>query len=755
MAENDQKLAEAKSETRANPVADLYTGQSENTRFQSPLVPSTFYQPFNFDDLWQKRGDYSAYEKMINDDQVSVCLRLKKDLVLGEGGHFVPGEDGQEEIIEDLEKAFFEDYDGDFVEDLEQVLTSYEFGFSISEKIFHIRSNGKLGLKYLRTRHPNSWRLYQDSKGAVTKYEQVTVDGNLDINPKSIIHFINDARFQNPYGNSDLRAAYSAYFTKTEIVKYLAIFLEKAASPIPVARFDKNAPQSAVDKLFNIIKNFQTKTALAIPKDIEVEFLESTNQGDAYRNAIQLFNMFIGRALFIPDLVGFTGGETGGGSLALGKEQMNLFFMHIYRRRAALEAVINKQMVKPQVLYNFGDIDSPPKWRFKPLDDMKAVELAKVWLDAVRSKSFKPNEEEINHFRKLVKFPEGDVVFAADTPNPITGLMPDGSEPPDQEGEDGEQKDEESGKESVGEGKPDPKASAARNDEGSEEDSETEPRNKKSNFAKAYNLPEGDYYKKVDFKSIETKLNDYDRSVMNDVKPVVKRMMSDLFDQIQKKKILQTGNVDRIDTLNLKYKKELKQILRNSLVQIYRDAQSQAATEIEKSDFAKKAVAGQKFLDVIEKETFDFVGDYEYGILKRVRADLVAAIKDGKSLATVEDILDRDLKQMSQVQIERYARTKHTEVLNTARVEFFDSTGVVDGYQYSAVLDDATSAICSGLNGKKFKSGDEPIPPLHFNCRSLLIPITKYEEFTPTESIRGEDPQKFIEDNKGEGFSTK
>lgn len=39
------------------------------------------------------------------------------------------------------------------------------------------------------------------------------------------------------------------------------------------------------------------------------------------------------------------------------------------------------------------------------------------------------------------------------------------------------------------------------------------------------------------------------------------------------------------------------------------------------------------------------------------------------------------------------------------------------------------------------------------NCRSTLIPITKYEEFKPTESIRGEDPQKFIEANIGTGFS--
>jgi SPP1 gp7 family putative phage head morphogenesis protein len=543
-----------------------------------------------------------------------------------------------------------------------------------------------------------------------------------------------------------------------ECIKYLAIFLEKAASPIPVGRYDKNAPQSAVDKLFEILKRFQTKTAITIPKDIEVEFLEAKNTGEAFVKAIHLFNMFIGRSLFIPDLVGFTGSETGGGAYALGKEQMNLFFMHINRRRARLEAIINKEYVQPTVLWNFGFVKKYPRFRFKPLDDMKAVELAKVWLDAVKGKTFEANPEEINHFRKLVKFPEGDVLKPTPAPNPLTGEMPDGSDPED--AGDPESMDGDEGKDAIDEGK-EAKAGreeapgANREGPGSEKGAKGKPGNKASNFAKAYAYPDGDYHKKVNFKAIETKLNDYDESVMNDTRPVIKKMLRDLLDQVRRKRILETQNVERIDTLSLKYKAELKQTIKASFMQLFKDAQTQAAAEILKSDFARKGIASQKFLDVVEAETFQFVGDYEYGILKRVRTELIAAVKDGKALAAVEDILDRDLNKMTEVQIQRYARTKHTEVLNTARVEFFQDTGVVAGYQFSAILDDTTSHVCSGLNGKKFAAGDEPIPPLHFNCRSLLIPITKYEEFKPTESIGGKSPQEFIEENKGEGFSTK
>lgn len=728
----ESKEGTPQSAVARNPIDQLYSGLTEETYFKSPLVSDSFRPPYNSDDLWQKRGDYKLYEDMVLDDQINVCLRLKKDLILGDGGHFTPEGDGQEEMVEELKAIFFEEYDGDFQQDLEEILTAYDFGFSLTEKIFKLREGARLGLKKLLTRHPNSWRLYQDDKGRVNKYEQVTVAGDLDINPKSLIHYINDPRFQNPYGTSDLRAAYNAWFVKTQVIRFMGIFLEKAASPIPVGKYDKNAPQAAIDKIFDVLKKFQTKTAIAIPKEIEVEFLEAKNTGEAYIKAIHLFNMFIGRALFVPDLLGFTGSETSGGSLALGEKQMNIFFLHIMRRRSALEAMINKELVWPVVLYNYGFVKNYPKFKFKALDDMKAVELAKVWLEAVKGKTYKANPEEINHFRKLVKFPEGDVEFHEPVANPLDPFG--GKEEEDPEGDDG---DKVTDKEKV---KEDPK----------EEKKEAD----KKEFAKVFDHPAGDYHKKVNFKSILTKLEDYDQSVMSETKAIVKRMLVDLADQIERKKILQSQNTERIDTLSLKHKKELKQALKSSFMQLFKDAQTQAAVELNKAEF-RKPIASDKFLEVIEDETFKFVGDYEYAILRRARTELIAAVKDGRALSTVLSVLDKDLEELSEVQIERFARTKHTEIMNNARVEYFESTGVVAAYQYSAVLDDRTSDICSGLHGKIFVAGSEPIPPMHFNCRSMLVPITKYEDFKPTESIRGQTPQEFIEENKGKGFSVK
>ena len=251
--------------------------------------------------------------------------------------------------------------------------------------------------------------------------------------------------------------------------------------------------------------------------------------------------------------------------------------------------------------------------------------------------------------------------------------------------------------------------------EDDKKEEKTEPEEEKKEFAKAYDQTPGDYHKKVNFKAMKTKLDDYDKSLMNETEPIVRKMIMDLKDQIEKKKIIQNQNVDKIDGLSLKYKKELKQVFKNSFQQLYRDSQVQAKTEVTKSNFAKP-LEEDKWLEVIDKEVFNFIGDYEYSILKNTRVELIAAIKDGRPLSSVLGILDDKLNELSEVQLERYARTKHTEVMNNARHDYFESTGVVTGYQYSAIMDDRTSEICSGLHGKFFKSGTEPIPPMHFNA---------------------------------------
>jgi len=380
----------------------------EVTIKKSYLDPDSMLLPWNPDDLVQKHQDYSLYEEMVKDDQVSVCLQLKKDMILCSGYDFIPQEEGQEEMVADLKTALTDDPDWPFHEMLEGILSSCEHGHSVSEKLFKLRPDGKLSLRWIKTRHPGPWVLHTDDAGNITRYEQQGNTAYKDVPKEALIHFINKRRFQNPYGVSDLRPAYQAWFTKKHITRWYAIFIEKAGGPMPIAKYDAgSATEQAKTDIYNAIKKFQTKTAMLIPKEFEVEFLDAKNDGEAFIRGINLFNMFIGRSLLIPDLMGFQGSETSGGSYSLGENQMEIFFKHIQRRREILERTINNEIVWPIILHNFGDIPNYPRFKLRPITEKQVIESTKLWLDAVKGGVYQPTPAEVNHFREIINYPLG------------------------------------------------------------------------------------------------------------------------------------------------------------------------------------------------------------------------------------------------------------------------------------------------------------------------------------------------------------
>jgi SPP1 gp7 family putative phage head morphogenesis protein len=82
--------------------------------------------------------------------------------------------------------------------------------------------------------------------------------------------------------------------------------------------------------------------------------------------------------------------------------------------------------------------------------------------------------------------------------------------------------------------------------------------------------------------------------------------------------------------------------------------------------------------------------------------------------------------------------TAMSSAYNGGRMSLFSSLsdpdgvtpGGIIGYELSAVMDDFTTDTCEELNDKFFRVDDPnlPSPPLHYNCRSVLIPVFSGEE---------------------------
>ena len=87
--------------------------------------------------------------------------------------------------------------------------------------------------------------------------------------------------------------------------------------------------------------------------------------------------------------------------------------------------------------------------------------------------------------------------------------------------------------------------------------------------------------------------------------------------------------------------------------------------------------------------------------------------------------------------LENIVRTNTAEAINLGRQTVFehpDVKGFVQAYQYSAVLDDRVSDVCESLDGKIKKDWGSYTPPNHYQCRSILIPITTIDDWDGKEN---------------------
>jgi len=80
--------------------------------------------------------------------------------------------------------------------------------------------------------------------------------------------------------------------------------------------------------------------------------------------------------------------------------------------------------------------------------------------------------------------------------------------------------------------------------------------------------------------------------------------------------------------------------------------------------------------------------------------------------------------QATRTQIASIVRTAVNAYSNSARQAMFDQNAdIVDIEIFVATLDARTTILCASLDGKKFKRGEGPIPPLHFRCRSTRVAV--------------------------------
>ncbi len=126
------------------------------------------------------------------------------------------------------------------------------------------------------------------------------------------------------------------------------------------------------------------------------------------------------------------------------------------------------------------------------------------------------------------------------------------------------------------------------------------------------------------------------------------------------------------------------------------------------------------------------------------RKEMVNVIKDGvvagKTTAEIVQDVTFTADKIQANHANALVRTIVGFVSTQAREETFKANeDLIDGYQWVSVLDGRTTETCMSLDGRIFAVGDGPRPPIHWGCRSTVIPVVK-PEFSIKDSVKIDRP---------------
>lgn len=696
----------------------------------SSLYSGYAERPYNPDDVAKMKGTFGIYDEMRRDDQVKAVLWLKKFMILGRGWDISVEHEEMQEIGDEIKDNLQSLESPDFDSALMNMLTHLDYGFSITEPIF--TTEEKVLLKSLKTRAPHAFTLITDEYANLTGVEQNTASGTITVDGKGLIFLQHQYEFGVPYGVSDLQAAYRPWFSKKMVIKFWNIYLERFGNPFVVATFPGNLGKADKDKLLDILKNLQAKTGITVPEGVNIEVLSPSSGTTDFEKAVNIYNSQIARSLLIPDLVGVGGSETSGGSYSLGQKQFEAFFLTLEKIRGNLEAKINRYVVAPLLWWNYGkELKEGIRWKLNSIDKDDKLRLLEIWTNAASYGVWKASDDEVNYFRKTTGFPQGDV-------ERINTTKPTINE----------------------EGNPlldDVPPSSKRKVKLAQTVKNTRNFSTKREFTS--------YEKRVDFQKIENDMKEIVEQSINALIPPLVLIREALLETIRKEKIIEGKKTEKIVDMKLKYLKDLQIAWRVVLKDTFDRGWDTAEDEFKaiKPDTKKMQFVSPSalFEEMISDRSFFITGVMRDAIRKDAGQIILNGIEKGHSTQDVIHRLNEYFTKhytpiviqgqevgLEEVpgRLETITRTNMIKAYNQGRRNFFESEEAEDfvqGYQFSAILDDRTTPVCEALDEETYRVGDPYIekitPPLHFNCRSILIPITIDEKMTPSKKVVSED----------------
>ncbi|MFA6582657.1 MAG: DUF935 family protein [Elusimicrobiaceae bacterium] len=634
------------------------------------------------------------YDKMRRSDaQIGKVLRMIKNPILSCEWDFLPGdeEDSSKLHADFCREYFFKANKMPFGLLLQQVLTCFEFGFSVFEKVWgEWEYQGKLyhGVA-LKMRLQKSIEAIDPLTNLMT---QIKSDGaKVDIPFDDLVFFVLAQEGDDMHGNSLLRNSYMLWDFKKEVMKVQAIGIERMAVGTPVVTVPKGVDPSSPEYIAvkTMAKNMVTheNSYVIIPETYKFEIIAGKFDSAAVQSTIDSYDSKIAGSTLTQFLE--LGQNGNGGSYSLGADQSQIFIDGLQFVVGYIEEIFSRYVIRQMIDVNFGPQKVYPTLRGLNLNKAKVKEFIDYCERLIKAGAVKFGVEDEQDLRKRLKIrPLSDEEIAGrekvNTPSAVP-VEPSPTEP-----------------------------------------IITEPVKKMSeaSLAKAKK-----HAQMIDVEA--ERVYDFMRANLLTIKD---KLVADI------EATLNRGSVETqgLKNIELGYVAKYKDGLARKIAYLAKegynlakqDARSHMAKklaedkEINPKDLPKslKAYVINKIDAIVDGQTLNMRLKAIYTAQKAIDSGL--SIK--QSIAEVNLVL-ADFTDGSKVSAG--ADNVVAESINNGSMFFFTNVASdqIIAYRVSAVIDADTTKICAWLNGHVYAPGSVELakvqPPLHYGCRTILEPI--------------------------------
>jgi phage gp29-like protein len=367
------------------------------------------------DKLLNQKG-FSVYREMRNDDQVKLTMEFKKVLVHGRAWEIKPASDSEN----DKDIAKFVEHNLkhiDFKHIIKEALSALDYGFSVSEivwKVDEFDGNKALMLKAIKARDPERLEAQVDRFGNILQWEQDegTAPGvnKITVKPDKVWHYAHQSEFGNPYGQSDLRAAYKSWWAKKFLINFWNVFLERLGSPMMMMKYPQGASEELKQTLQNILRGLSTKTEVLVPEGVEVQLIEAMrSSGQAtYHDALTYHNNAIARAILMVAMFGAGGDDVKRGADSQSRLHLRVLFKMADDLSQKLIRSFEEQVIKQLVDFNFPNVKDYPKFIWQDYGEFEGIEVADTIRLLHAAGIVDMDQSDVNYARSILGMPLRD-----------------------------------------------------------------------------------------------------------------------------------------------------------------------------------------------------------------------------------------------------------------------------------------------------------------------------------------------------------